>query len=463
MARTGRQTPTKSVELPYIKTKGEQAIKLYSLTGRQLMPWQKDRLRFMMGRNEQNLWVHTKYGYSVPRRNGKTEDVYAREMWGLVFGEHILHTAHRTDTAHSSFEMLYKLLSDAGIPIAHIYRANGKEHITVDGGGTIEYRTRTSSGGLGQGYDLLVIDEAQEYTSAQETALNYIVTASKNPQTIMLGTPPTAVSSGTVFQGYRKKVLSGNVEDSGWAEWSVEQMSDPHDVDLWYEANPSLGILLKERDVKSELSGDETDFNIQRLGLWIEYSQKSEISAAEWKELRIDKLPKLKGKLFAGIKYGKDATNVSLSIAVRTEDGKIFIESIDCRPMRSGNLWLINFLQSADVEAIIIDGASGQQALESDLKDAKVRPKPILPKVAEIITANAMFLQAVESKEICHMGQASLTQVVTNSEKRAIGSRGGFGFSAQVAGMDVSLMDSAILAYWGCATMKKKGTQQVSY
>ena len=74
----------------------------------------------------------------------------------------------------------------------------GLEHIEISGGGIIDFRTRTNNGGLGEGFDLLVIDEAQEYTSKQESALLYTVSASKNPQTIMVGTPPT-VTSGEMF------------------------------------------------------------------------------------------------------------------------------------------------------------------------------------------------------------------------------------------------------------------------
>jgi hypothetical protein len=81
------------------------------------------------------------------------------------------------------------------------YKGYGKERIEMpETGAVIDFRTRTSSGALGSGYDLLVIDEAQEYTKAQQTALNYVVSSSKNPQTIMCGTPPTAVSSGDVFR-----------------------------------------------------------------------------------------------------------------------------------------------------------------------------------------------------------------------------------------------------------------------
>lgn len=152
------------------------------------------------GRKRRGVWVHTKFGYSVPRRNGKNEIVAIREMYGLKKGERILHTAHRTTTTHSAWERLSNLLKKANIEVVSSYKAFGKEHLEVAGGGIIEFRTRTSKGGLGEGFDLLIIDEAQEYQDDQESALKYVVTDSKNPQTIFCGTPPTPVSSGTVLQ-----------------------------------------------------------------------------------------------------------------------------------------------------------------------------------------------------------------------------------------------------------------------
>lgn len=463
MARIGSQMPTQSAIIPYTETKGKEAAKLYSLTGRELMEWQQDILKNMMAVTDEGLWTHIKFGYAVSRRNGKTESVYAREMWGLLHGEKILHTAHRTDTAHSSWEALYELLKKAGIPIEHTFRANGREHIFVTGGGRIEYRTRTSKVGLGQGYDLLVIDEAQEYQDDQETALKYIVTSSKNPQIIMLGTPPTAVSSGDVFKRLRGEILAGKATDSGWEEWSVETQHDPHDVDAWYETNPALGITLKERDIAAEITGDNLDFNIQRLGLWIQYDLKSAISEAEWEALKVKNVPKLDGKLCVGIKYGKDGENVSMSIAVRTATGKIFVEAIDCRPIRNGDTWMLKFLKTADVAQVIIDGASGQQLMKEQMHEAKIKPIPVLPTVKEVITANAVFEQALEAKEIRHAGQKSLTQAVTNCDKRTIGSNGGFGFKSLKEDIDISLMDSMILAHWACTRVKKRKKQKVSY
>ena len=37
------------------------------------------------------------------------------------------------------------------------------------------------------------------------------------------------------------------------------------------------------------------------------------------------------------------ATNVSMGVAVKTLSGKIFVEAIDCRSIRNGNGWIIDF------------------------------------------------------------------------------------------------------------------------
>src|SRR5690606_41739232 len=121
-----------------------------------------------------------------------------------------------------------------------------------------------------------------------------------NPQTIMIGTPPTPISSGTVFMKYRENVLYGALEDSGWAEWSVEKESDPRDKELWYKANPSLGLRVSERNIQAEVGNDDLDFNIQRSGLWIQHNQKSAISEKGWKEVNVDTLRTPKGNMIVG-------------------------------------------------------------------------------------------------------------------------------------------------------------------
>ena len=365
--------------LPYEHTKGKEAVDLYNKTGRTAQQWQELLLYDMLAYNDDKLWTHTKFGYSVPRRNGKNEIVAMREMWGLMNGEKILHTAHRTPTSHSAWERLCELVEKIGLTEGEDFKTLkqfGLETIEVfDTGGKVNFRTRSSKGGLGEGYDLLVIDEAQEYQDDQESALKYVVTSSMNPQTVFCGTPPTPSSSGTVFTKYRNNVLQGASVNSAWAEWSVENKSDVRDISLWYETNPSLGTVFTERSITDEIGTDDVDFNIQRLGLWIKYNQKSAITKNEWKFLECDKLPEFKKEIFVGIKYGHDGTNVAMSVAVKTTDGKIFVEAIDCQSIRKGNAWIIEYLRCMRPTKIIIDGVNGGQLLKNELKENKIKNK----------------------------------------------------------------------------------------
>lgn len=464
--KIGNQKPTQSLILSTKNSDYKKAIELYERSGRKSQKWQNNLLKAILAKNKKGLWVHTKFGYSVPRRNGKNEIIAMRELSGLDEGEHINHTAHRTTTSHAAWERLLRIISQAGFKEDLDYtslRASGRERIEfLKTGGVIEFRTRTSTGGLGEGFDLLVIDEAQEYTDDQQSALKYVVSDSKNPQTILCGTPPTPVSSGTVFTNLRKKALNGETKNTGWAEWSVEEQSDLYNKELWYLTNPSLGTILTERSIEDEIGDDEVDFNIQRLGLWIRYNQKSAISKVDWDNLIVNKIPKFKGKLFVGIKYGADGTNVSMSIAVKTEDERIFIESIDCQSIRNGNTWIINFLKKADVADIVVDGQSGQKILADEMKEFKIKA-PILPTVKEVIVANSMWEQGIYQNSICHNNQPSLTKVVTNCEKRLIGSGGGFGYKSQFEDNDISLMDSALLAHWICSISKPAKKQKIRY
>lgn len=472
--RYGRQTPTSSVVLPYTETLGERAIGLYEQTGRTPQPWQEALVYDIRAINEEGLFVHTKFGYEVPRRNGKGEIITIVELDDLFAGRRTLHTAHRTTTSSSASLRLATLLKDMGYDeIQRISRDEtyekaytyskqfGLERIRLlDTGGSVDFRTRTSKGGLGEGFDTLIVDEAQEYTDDQQSSLQYVVSDSANPQIILCGTPPTMVSSGTIFPKLRAECLSGKTEDTGWAEWSTEHKADVNDVDLWYECNPAMGYQLTERKIRAEDKSDELDFNIQRLGYWSKSNLKSEISVTEWEGIKCDKPPKISSNLYVGVKFSK--TSASVAVASRTDDGRIFFEAIDCQSIRTGNAWIVQLLSAMQPESIAIDGSGAQAILKADLEAERVKGI-VLPTVKEIVVANAKFEQLLYAQEICHMNQPSLKQVATNCEKRAIGSNGGFGYRAQFDQMEIGLLDACILAIWQCSEGKEKKKQRISY
>lgn len=93
--RQGSQVPSRSHILPYLETEGEEAVRLYENTGRTAMEWQKLLMFDLLAKNDDGLWVYTKFGYSIPRRNGKSEILVARELKALFNGEKMLNTAHK--------------------------------------------------------------------------------------------------------------------------------------------------------------------------------------------------------------------------------------------------------------------------------------------------------------------------------------------------------------------------------
>ena len=213
--------------------------------------------------------------------------------------------------------------------------------------------------------------------------------------------------------------------------------------------------------MRSELGDDQVDDNIQRLGLWLTYSQKTAISEKEWLAGRLDAAPTLQTpvQVCYGVKYAQKTEQVSLAAAVRTSDGRIFVECIDCRSIRDGTAWIIDYLRSPSAFSVAIDGAAGAPLLVSAMQEAQVSCKAVLPTVKEIIAANSLFETNLFGGVLCHMAQPSLTQVVTNCEHRSIGTGGGFGYASILEGAEPTLIEAAALAQWGVAGMKEKKKQ----
>ena len=107
--RIGSQFPSQSIILPFTKSKGAEAVEAYEESGRRAQDWQKLLIENIMAIDESGQWVHSKFGYEVPRQNGKGEVIAMRELRGLLDGERICHTAHKTSTSHSAFYSLQEL------------------------------------------------------------------------------------------------------------------------------------------------------------------------------------------------------------------------------------------------------------------------------------------------------------------------------------------------------------------
>ena len=460
----GEQTPTWRV-LPknVVSSDIDYAERALHKGGLKLLTWQYDVLASWLSRSEDNSWAAGTCGLSVPRQNGKTADVVARCCWGMLeYAEWIVYTSHLQKTSTETFEEVKAFFEHPALSkyVKEVKTALGREEVRLENGGRIKFLARTRNSGRGQHGDLLIFDEAQEVDDAAQAALLPTISASKNPQTIYLGTPPDETASGEVFSRIRADALAGKSERVTWSEWSVEKFSATTngDIELWAKTNPSLGYLIRPQTIADEHAQfAPAKFARERLGWWgAERKADNPIPVDAWEKCRIQGAPP-EGLLCYGVNFSPDNAVVSLSVCVKPKTGPSFVECVENRSMALGIGWLVEWLTARKGKAaqIIIDGKAGAQTLIERLQEAGVSKRCIIaPTTRDVIAACSSLLNAVKEQTVCHAGQPGMTQSATYSVKRRIGSDGGWGFGS-TGEADSTIIESAALAFWAAQVTKR--------
>ena len=475
MTRLGSQEPTFSVVGQYHHTFGPRVVRMYEKWGVRFYPCQKEELSLFLARDERNRYACRTICITKPRQNGKSFGVrfYAIEC-AAVEGKHVLFTAHRGDTVRKMFKFIRafvlhtKDLAEKLLPGSDgVYKAAGSEGIYFANGGMIEFATRTEGGARGETYDVIIFDEAQELTVDQYDAIVPTTIASEtgDPQKIYLGTPPGPKCRGTVFRDYHDKAHSGNSKGLWWLEWSVTEIPDMADdmavLELVYQTNPAMGYRIKE-DVMLDAIHNATQpdgFAREFLGWWSSTVRaiNSVISEEEWNRCRV-RNPKRDGRVVYSVKFSGDGKSYTFAACHRPDEGKPFVYVVENKTTEHGLSSLVKKLSDnwRKVAAIVIDGESHSQALYDRLRKEGVRKTVLIkPTAAQAKSAYSGFVNAVREEAVTHFGQPALDKSATGTERRAIGSNGGWGFqSTDIA--EASLVESCAWALWGAMNTKRK-------
>lgn len=441
--------------------------------------WQLKVLEAWLGERPAGKWSAGQCGLSVPRQNGKNGVLEVRELYGMIaLGEKFLHTAHEVKTAQKHFRrMRYFFGEKADDPTAkfpelnalvtQVRNVNGQEAIFLSNGGSIEFVARSRGSGRGYTVDVLVVDEAQEYTDEQQEALMPTISAAPlgNPQTIYTGTPPGPGSPGTVFLRVRTQGVAGTSKRLAWHEWSVDGQVDVRDRALWAATNPALGIRLNLTVVMDELDAmSEGGFARERLGRWDEgVAEPSVIPRDTWVARGVEEAP-TGGIPSFGVKFSPDGSTVALSAARKSPDGSIHVELIARRSMGAGLGWLVEWLAGGDsprwrtAAAIVVDGKAHAGLLVAELRKARVPAAVIVtPTTDQVTTAHAALLEAVKVGSVTvldHPGQSTLVDSIAASGLRPIGTAGGWGFRP-LGGGECTSAESAVMAHWGAKASRR--------
>lgn len=467
----GKQEPRIRRAPKHVYTDGEDAGNLVGAYGLDPMPWQQAILDSWLGRDDNDSFVCSTCGITMPRQNGKNAVIEMRELYGLTcIGEQILHTAHEVKTARKAFNRLAGFFeNDRDYPelaamVVSIRKTNGQEGIYLNNGASIEFSARTRGASRGFTVDLVVFDEAQELTDEQLEAIMSTMAAAPlgNRQLIYTGTPPTPNSPGEVFYRVRKQAINDEDPRLAWDEWSVEDIGDVSDRSRWYETNPSMGYLLDEEFTETEYRQlSEEGFARERLGWWSDTATANAVfSEEQWMECWTNEPPSPSDseKLCIGIKFTPDGAKYALSAAVKTPDDDPYVEGLYYWPV-DGVSFIADWLNERKnkIAEVAIDGRSHADSLYEKLIEAKFPKKAIrLVSTRDVVAASTMLYNAVKEKGVRHSGQPLMVASATKSRKRTIGQKdaGGWGFGDGLA--DSAPIESVALAHMSVMTCKRK-------
>lgn len=473
----GNQEPTYRWCGQYARTEGTYATAMAKAYGMPPLEWQSLILDDWLAINEDGGLLNTLCVLPVPRQNGKTGCCDPRETWGLVKrGEWILHTAQEYQTAKKAFDRLRKKFGECkNDPLAQYPELNklvdryttsaNQMVLDLKNGAHIEFRTRGSGSDMGRGgtFDLVVIDEAQSYTEAQDAALSPLNSAAPHgsPQTILMGTvpDPAAAYKGEKFAKIRNSLHTAPYGGVCIHEWGASEIGDVSDKARWYEFNPSLGYHLLEAGLEKDLLTMAADtFAREHLGWWPKsVLSPSPIAMDDWQacEAKREEIPQpSSGIVCYAVKFAPDGSTGALAAAIRPDHGKPYVQLIAHRSMGSGVQWFADWLipREDDAAVIVIDGRSYSGALVNELNNADFASDQIVtPGSNDVATACSMLVSSVESRSLVHGGQEQLTKSATNCRKRKIGANGGYGFES-ANDVDATPIEACALAFWQAMT-----------
>lgn len=461
----GSQEPSERIVPPYKSSDAQDAIQLLHIAGLVLDPWQCDVMTDWMGRDAAGRWAAPSSGGSVPRQNGKTALIQGRSCSGMIlFNENVIYTSHLQKTSTETFCEMRDLFDTPKLRryVKEIKSALGREEIILKSGARIKFLARTRNGGRGQHGDLLIFDEAQELDETAQGSFLPAISASLNPQTLYVGTPPGPDVTGTVFRELRRRALAGESRRTAWFEFSVSEIGDVNDKQRWAATNPALGRRIQLSSIEGEADQLDPDtFARERLGWWspvhterIDYA----IDKAAWDKCVSDDT-KPEGKTAYGVKFAADGSAICLCGAVIPRDAPARISLIELQPGGRGIAWLANWLNEryGKASCVVIDGRGGSDVLVDRIKDVwKAKNAVIRPTARDVVAAAGLLINSVNEGGLTwYREQQALRDSAVTSTKRPIS--GGFGF-----GGDNSLPIAACsLALWGAKKSRRDPTKKM--
>lgn len=464
----------------------EAAIDLAAGYGLVLDEWQAKVVRAWLRTTTTGKWCAGTWGVSVPRQNGKNGGLEAVELYMLVhLGLKILHTSHLLTSARKAFKRLLQFFGQktddpsARFPelnamVVEIRKTNGQEAIVLNNGGMIELGARTGGAGRGSSFDVLVVDEAQEYEEDEQEALKPTISAAPggDPVTIFMGTPPRDLSErGEPFVRVRNNAVTGKNKRAAWVEHSasgdVDKMTDTElavfvrDLTNAAAANPALGIRIALETIQDELNEfSPRSYARERLNMWPTPNENGMRAFTKWDALAIED-PDPEWQIASyGVDMNPERTKVSIGVSQFADGEDVYLELAADAPFdERGTTALVEWLWQRAKRRIpiVIDALSPCRDLLEPLLKAK-KMKVFILSSSEYTQACAGLFEAVEKHPaVLHFGQEHLDESVKHTTKDPIKNRpGSFKWNKDSLDADLAPTVAVTCAHFGAKKFARR-------
>lgn len=471
--RLGSQRPTNLWIPDYTdSSKAQKCLRFLEMVGFDLDEWQAFVLREMLAQLNDGSFGAPEICLLVPRQNGKTAILEARELVGLFVlkEELIVHTAQLFPTARESYFRTKKRIEQCPelkvlVKSGAIKFRSGNDNMGIEfEGRRIIYMARGDDPCRGFTPDVAILDEGYSLTDEHLAAVSYATSSRVNPQTIY------ASSTGKEDSAVLERIRSdGLAHGPGLAlfEWCADESCDLDDIEQWYKSNPALGIRIKLRTVIRERSRQgEKQFGRERLGLWADKKFRTVIDLDTWGNRK-----DLKSEICSRYVLALDATpspphDAAISIAGFNAQGKKQVEVVKTGRTLSWCIEAIEKLYQARRNppplAICVQGGTAAGRLIPELqkiRDIDDNPAEVVifgPR--DITDACGFFYDSVHDGSLIHLDDPSVFTALAGATKIRVGKLDGpkgeeeyksWYWGRRDTLIDISPLCSLTYALWG--------------
>ncbi|MGW4102296.1 terminase large subunit domain-containing protein [Streptomyces sp. NPDC004976] len=442
------------------------------------MPWQRYVLDVALEIDpDTGLFAYREVGLSVPRQQGKTQQILAVMVHRIMAWErqNVTYGAQNRTMAKKRWEDEFLETLD-GSSLFGKYRprrTTGNEAIIW--GSTrslLGITSNTEKASHGPPLDLGVIDEAFAHEDDRlEQAFSPAMLTKPMAQLWWASAGGTEKSFWLNKKRKAGRALieemwkTGTHPSTAYFEWFAPDDMPRDDPATWRATLPALGHTVTEAVIRAELEKlDPGEFDRAYLNRTRKAAPPPDanLPTSAWPGLADEESLPRKGRLALAVDVAQDRSHSSIGVASLREDGRIHLELVARRP---GTEWVVRAVDRLrklwDPVAVAV-GSTGTPAgsLIDDLTAAgitvpedKERPHRghlVIVRTNDAVEACGQMADGMRQGTVRHRDQTPLTSAVTGARSRRVGDAWVLDRTASLT--DVAPFVAVTLARWALVT-----------